>query len=138
MSQDSSIPTDRDQALTAALLSRSERWKAASARAQRLSRERAVDLADATQMADDYRLLAHDLARARRLIPNTRTRDFLEAAYVRAHGTLYRKAWHPARALLTLFRDDLPEVVRWLTPHIVWATAIFVLTILTGYWMVHT
>ena len=128
----------RDQALTAALLGRSALWKSATARAQRLSRERAADLHDATQMADDYRLLAHDLARARRLIPNTRTREFLEAAYVRAHGTLYRKAWHPGRALLTLFRDDLPEVVRWLTPHIVWATAIFILTVLTGYWMVHT
>lgn len=133
-----SAANERDHALTEALLSRSNLWKAATARAQRLSRERAADLADATQMADDYRLLAHDLARARRLIPDTRTREFLEAAYVRAHGTLYRKAWHPARTLLTLFRDDLPEVVRWLTPHIVWASAIFVLTVLTGYWMVNT
>ena len=131
-------PNNRDAALTTSLLRRADAWKAATARAQRLSRERAVDLADATQMADDYRLLAHDLARARRLIPNTRTREFLETAYVRAHATLYRKAWHPGRALLTLFRDELPEVVRWLTPHIAWATAIFVLTVLTGYWMVHT
>ena len=83
---------DRDHALEVALLSRSEHWKAAAARAQRLARESAADLADATKMADDYRLLAHDLARARRLIPNTRTREYLEAAYVRAHGTLYRKA----------------------------------------------
>jgi uncharacterized membrane protein SpoIIM required for sporulation len=133
-----SHPSNRDVALTTSLLRRADAWKAATARAQRLSRERAVDLADATQMAHDYRLLAHDLARARRLIPNTRTREFLEAAYVRAHATLYRKAWHPGRALLTLFRDELPEVVRWLTPHIAWATAIFVLTVLTGYWMVHT
>lgn len=133
-----SHPNNRDAALTTALLRRADAWKTATARAQRLSSERAVDLADATQMADDYRLLAHDLARARRLIPNTRTREFLEAAYVRAHATLYRKAWHPGRALLALFRDELPEVVRWLTPHIAWATAIFVLTVLTGYWMVHT
>ena len=130
--------TTRDDALTASLLRRADLWKAAAARAQRLSRQRATDLADATRMADDYRLLAHDLARARRLIPNTRTREFLEAAYVRAHGALYRKSWHPARGLLKLFRDDLPEVVRWLTPHIVWATTIFVLTVLTGHWMVHT
>ena len=81
--------TNRDQALTTELLKRADAWKAAVARAQRLSTERAVDLADATQLANDYRLLAHDLARARRLIPDTRTREFLEAAYVRAHGTLY-------------------------------------------------
>jgi len=128
----------RDAALKAALLQRSGYWKAAAHRAQRLAREQAADLGDAAQMAEDYRLLAHDLARARRLIPQTRTREYLEAAYARAHSTLYRGAWYPGQALLTLFRDEIPDVVRWLTPHILWATTIFVLTILTGYWMVHT
>ena len=130
--------TARDRALEFSLLQRTDRWKAAAARAQRLAREPASDLADATQMADDYRLLAHDLARARRLIPDTRTREYLEAAYVRAHNTLYRTAWHPGYALLNLFRDEIPAVVRWLTPHILWATAIFILTVFAGYWMVHT
>ena len=130
--------TDRDHALKIALLQRSERWKTAAARAARLSRGAAVDLADATQMADDYRLLAHDLARVRRLMPDTRVREYLEAAYARAHATLYHGAWHPGSALLTLFRDEIPAVVRWLTPHIVWATTLFVLTVFTGYWMVHT
>jgi hypothetical protein len=128
----------RDHALEFSLLQRAERWKAATARAQRLAREPASDLADATQMADDYRLLAHDLARARRLIPDTRTREYLEAAYVRAHNTLHRTAWHPGYALLNLFRDEIPAVVRWLTPHILWATTIFILTVFAGYWMVHT
>lgn len=130
--------SERDQALTAALLRRSEDWQAADARAQRLGRERAANLADATQLADDYRLLAHDLARARRLIPNTRAREYLEAAYVRAHSTLYRQARRPGEALLTLFRDDLPEVTRWLRPYIAWATTLFVLTVFAGYWLVHT
>ena len=129
---------ERDQALRAALLRRSEDWQAAYARAQRLGRERAANLADATQLADDYRLLAHDLARARRLIPNTRTREYLEAAYARAHSTIYRKARRPGEALLTLFRDDLPEVTRWLMPYIAWATAIFALTVFAGYWLVDT
>jgi uncharacterized membrane protein SpoIIM required for sporulation len=135
---DNDRDSDRDRALEAALLRRANHWKAATARAQRLSREPATDLADATKMADDYRLLAHDLARARRLMPNTRAREYLEAAYVRAHATLYRKAWHPGHALLTLFRDEIPAVVRWLTPHIIWATTIFALTVFAGYWMVHT
>jgi uncharacterized membrane protein SpoIIM required for sporulation len=129
---------ERDQALRAALLRRSDAWQAADARAQRLGHDRAANLADATQLADDYRLLAHDLARARRLIPRTRAREYLEAAYARAHNTLYRKPRHPGAALLTLFRDDLPAVTRWLTPYIAWATTIFVLTVFTGYWLVHT
>jgi uncharacterized membrane protein SpoIIM required for sporulation len=129
--------TDRDQALRAALLRRSEDWQAADARAQRLGRERAANLADATQLADDYRLLAHDLARARRLIPNTHAREYLEAAYVHAHSTLYRQPRRPGEALLTLFRDDLPAVTSWLTPYIAWSTAIFALTVFAGYWLVH-
>jgi uncharacterized membrane protein SpoIIM required for sporulation len=128
----------REEAVKVTLLQRSGQWKDAVARAERLSRERAGDLRDAVQMADDYRLLAHDLARVRRLMPDSRVRQYLEAAYARAHATLYRGAWQPRQALLMLFRDEIPEVVRWLMPHILWATSIFILTILAGYWMVRT
>jgi uncharacterized membrane protein SpoIIM required for sporulation len=128
----------RDQALKITLLQRAEIWKAAVARAERLAHEQALNLADAAQMADDYRLLAHDLARVRRLMPDTRVRQYLEAAYTRAHATLHRGAWRPRHALLVLFRDEIPEITRWLLPHILWATTIFILTILAGYWMVYT
>ncbi len=127
-----------DEALKVSLLQHSRLWDTALARAERLARERAANLADAAQMADDYRLLAHDLTRVRRLMPNSRVREYLEGAYARAHNTLYRAAWRPGQALLALFRDEVPEVVRWLAPHIAWATAIFVLTVFAGYWMVHT
>lgn len=127
----------RNEALKAALLQRSALWKAADERSSRLARERARDVEDASQLADDYRLLAHDVARARRLMPTSRTRDYLEGAYARAHSTLYRRAWHPGAALVRLFRDEMPGIVRWLAPHIAWATAIFVLAVLAGYWLVH-
>ena len=127
-----------NQALKAALLRRSQQWQTAAARAERLARERAVDLADAVQMADDYRLLAHDLARARRLLPDSRVRHYLEGAYARAHATLYRGAGHPGDTLLALFREQIPTAVRRLMPHIIWATTLFILTVLAGYWMVHT
>jgi hypothetical protein len=127
----------RDQALSTALLQRTSQWQAAAARSKRLTRGPASDLADAAQLADDYRLLAHDLARARRLMPDSRVRQYLEAAYARAHAALYREAFRPVQTLSTLFRDEIPAVVRWLTPYIVWASIIFVLTVLTGYWMVH-
>ncbi len=131
-------PDSGDQALATALLERTRQWQDAAARSERLARERAGDLADAAQLASDYRLLAHDLARARRLMPDSRVRQYLEAAYARAHATLYRETFRPSHALLTLLRDEIPEVVRWLTPYIAWATSIFVLTVLAGYWMVHT
>lgn len=88
-------------------------------------------------MADDYRLLAHDVARARLLMPETRTREYLESAYAQAHTALHRAAWHPGYALLHLFRDEIPDVVTGLRLHILWATILFLLTVAAGYWLVH-
>src|SRR5207237_1086430 len=81
----------------------------------------------ASRLASDYRLRAHELARARTLLPDSRTREYLEAAYARAHATLHRGAWHIGSELLTLFRDEIPAVVRSLRPYIIWSTTIFAL-----------
>jgi uncharacterized membrane protein SpoIIM required for sporulation len=113
-------------------------WTAAAERARRLARGRALDAADAQQLVDDYALLAHDLARTRRAAPDSAAHQYLEGAYARAHATLYHGAWHPGDALLRLFRDQLPDVVRWLRPYIMWVTLLFVLSVFAGGWMVHT
>src|SRR5438132_5212602 len=120
----------RQRALTANLVRRAGLWREPDAGTRRLSSGRSADAADATHLADDYRLLTHDLARARTLLPDSRTREYLEAAYARAHATLHRGAWHIGSELLTLFRDDLPAGLRSLRPHILWATTIFALAAL--------
>jgi uncharacterized membrane protein SpoIIM required for sporulation len=126
----------RQRALTASLLQRSGLWREAEERARRLGSGKSDDPADATRLADDYRLLAHDLARARTLLPDSRTREYLEAAYARAHATLHRGAWRIGSELLTLFRDEVPAAVRSLRLYIIWSTAIFALTALAGYALV--
>jgi uncharacterized membrane protein SpoIIM required for sporulation len=128
----------REHALKVALLRRSSLWQSAAERTRRLSGKRTDDAADAAAMADDYRMLAHDVAKVRRLLPESRAREYLEAAYAQAHASLHRPAWHPGHALLSLFRAEIPAVVSWLRPHIIWATALFILTVIAGYWMVHT
>jgi uncharacterized membrane protein SpoIIM required for sporulation len=128
----------REHALRVELLRRSELWKSAAERTRRLSGKRTDDAADAAAMADDYRMLAHDVAKVRRLLPGSRAREYLEAAYAQAHASLHRPAWHLGFALLSLFRTEMPAVVSWLRPHIIWATALFILTVIAGYWMVHT
>jgi len=130
--------SSRDHALKVTLLRRSQLWKKAADRTRRLVGKKTDDAADAISMADDYRMLAHDVAKVRRLLPDSRSREYLEAAYAQAHATLHRPAWHPGYALLNLFRDEIPAVVSWLRPHIVWATALFILTVIAGYAMVHT
>ncbi len=129
--------TTREHALKVALLQRAEVWKAAAARVRRLSGRKSDDAADVASMADDYRMLAHDVAKARRLLPDSRAREYLETVYAQAHASLHRPAWHPGYALLDLFRDDIPAVVRWLRPHIIWASALFLLTVIAGYQLVH-
>jgi uncharacterized membrane protein SpoIIM required for sporulation len=126
----------RQRALTVSLLQRADLWRQADRRARRLARGRSDDAADATRLADDYRLLAHDLARVRMLMPDSRTREYLEAAYARAHATLHHGAWRLGSALLRLFRDEIPAVVRWLAPYIVWSTVIFALAVIGGYALV--
>jgi uncharacterized membrane protein SpoIIM required for sporulation len=130
--------SSRDHALKVTLLRRSQLWKSAADRTRRLLGKKTDDAADAISMADDYRMLAHDVAKVRRLLPDSRAREYLEAAYAQAHATLHRPAWHPGYALLNLFRDEIPAVVSWLRPHIIWATALFILTVSAGYAMVHT
>jgi uncharacterized membrane protein SpoIIM required for sporulation len=128
----------REHALKVTLLRRSQLWRNAADRTRRLAGKKTGDAADAISMADDYRMLAHDVAKVRRLLPDSRAREYLETAYARAHANLHRPAWHPGYALLSLFRDEIPAVVRWLRPHIIWATALFILTVSAGYLMVHT
>jgi uncharacterized membrane protein SpoIIM required for sporulation len=71
-------------------------------------------------------------------MPNSRAREFLEAAYAQAHTTLHKPVAHLGYALWSLFRDQVPEAIRWLRPHILWVSLLFIVSIFVGGWMVHT
>jgi uncharacterized membrane protein SpoIIM required for sporulation len=129
--------TSRRHALSTALLQRAGLWREAQARLDRLNSGRTDDAADAARVADDYRLLAHDLARVRELMPATRTREYLEGTYARAHGTLHYGASPFGSALRQFARDDLPAAIRWLQPYLWWTTLIFLLAGAGGYALVH-
>lgn len=127
-----------ERALEVALFRRAERWRTAEERARRLARGRVDDVEEANRLVEDYHLLARDLATARRLVPRSRAREYLEAAYAQAHATLHRGASHPGYALWSLFRDQIPAVTAALWRHIAWVTVLFALAIFTGWWMVST
>jgi len=126
----------REHALRESLVQRAGLWKAAAERARRLLSRRTDDVTEATRVVDDYRLLAHDLARARRLMPGSRAREYLEAAYAQAHTTLYKPVAHPGYALWSLFRDQVPDAMRSLRPHIIWVGLLFLTSIFMGGWLV--
>jgi uncharacterized membrane protein SpoIIM required for sporulation/uncharacterized RDD family membrane protein YckC len=116
--------------------SRSAQWTTATARARLLAESRVADISAAAQLADDYRLLAHDLAEARRLMPGTALHEYLELAYAQTHATLHKPGWSLGHDLLTLFSTELPQIVRRLRPYILWSTALFLLAIAAGYLLV--
>ncbi len=119
------------------MASRSALWQSAVARMRRLAAQRRLeDVEDAMRLPDDYRLLAHDVAVARLLLPESRTHAYLESAYAQSHSVLHRSAWNPGQELLNLFRNEIPAAVQWLRPYLLWTTALFVLAVLAGYWLV--
>jgi len=130
-------PLARQKALASALLGRAHEWTEADARLARFARGRSDDAGEATRLVEDYRLLAHDLARARALMPASRTREYLEGAYARAHATLHHGAWRAGSALQALALEQIPAAVRWLAPYLLWTTLIFVLSGCAGYALVH-
>ncbi len=115
---------------------RAPRWTAAVSRAKRLTDARTEDFDDAAQLADDYRLLAHDLAEARRVMPGSLPHEYLEIAYGQAHTAIHKSGWSVGYTLLRLFATDLPAVVGRLRYYIIWSTSIFLLTIAAGYLLV--
>jgi uncharacterized membrane protein SpoIIM required for sporulation len=129
-------PDARQSALAHALLKRATLWQEAEARARRFGRARSDDAADAARVADDYRLLAHDLARARALLPRSRAREYLESVYAVVHSTLNHGDWRVGATLARLLRVDIPASVRWLRPYLAWAVVLFTLATLAGYALV--
>jgi len=126
-----------EQQLQGALAGRATQWQAAAARGARLARRRATDAAEALQVIEDYRVLAGDLARARRLMPTSRTREYLEGVYATLHATVHRSAVQPLATLLSLFRDEIPAVATQLRWHILWVSTLFVLSGAAGFALVH-
>ena len=126
----------RQGALAHALLKRASLWQEAEARTRRFARGRSDDATDAARVADDYRLLAHDLARARALLPRSRTREYLESVYAGVHATLNHGDWRLGATLRRLVRTDIPASVAWLRPYLLWATLLFVLAAAAGYALV--
>jgi uncharacterized membrane protein SpoIIM required for sporulation len=128
---------DQDVVLAHALSRRAAAWQAAAVRARALMKGKA-EVATASRLLEDYRLLARDLASARRLLPRSRTREYLEAAYAAAHAALHKSAPHPLYELQSICRERLPRAVRALAPYITWVALLFVCAVFSGYQLIRT
>jgi uncharacterized membrane protein SpoIIM required for sporulation len=127
-----------DQALRSWLERRVGKWQRLATLANRLTANRAGEVAEAVEMAEGYRSVARDLALARRVMPQSRTRVALESLYADLHAGLHRPPHHWVGDLVRLLRDEVPAVMRALRGHLVWVVLLFVLSAAAGAWLVHT
>jgi uncharacterized membrane protein SpoIIM required for sporulation len=125
-----------DDSLRAWLARRVELWQQIERDQQRLARGRRHDVTDANAVVDGYRVLARDLAIARRLMPDSRVARFLEAAYLRAHALLARPAHAFFADLRMLMTEDVPATTRALRRHIFAIAALLLLSGLAGAWLI--
>ncbi len=120
------------------LASRVESWQQSLPQLDRLERGRSHTTAEALSALEMYRALGRDLSIARRILPGSRTTRALEARYARLHAIIYRKPHDWRARLKSLFRDEIPEVVRELRTPIQWVTLLFALSAGAGWWLIST
>lgn len=124
--------------LRAWLNSRIESWQQLLPQLDRLERRRDHTPAEALQAIEAYRALGRDLSIARRVLPGSRVTRALEARYAKLHAIIYRKPHDWRARLKTLFREEIPDVVRELRPTIQWVSLLFVLSAGAGWWLIST
>jgi uncharacterized membrane protein SpoIIM required for sporulation len=127
-----------DHALQSWLNRRVAVWQRLAALAERLMGHRASGVAEAIEMAEGYRGVARDLALARRVMPEGRTRSALESLYANLHASLHRPPHHWRNDLRRLLREDVPRIMHGLRGHLAWVALLMVLSGAAGAWLVNT
>ena len=127
-----------DHALRSWLERRVGAWQRLAALSTRLAGKRAAGTAEAIEMAEGYRAVARDLALARRVMPDSRTRNALESLYANLHAALHRPPHRWISDLRRLLRDDVPEIMHSLRLPLFWVTLLFVLSAAAGAWLIDT
>lgn len=126
----------RESGMQAWLASRVEIWRQLTPQLDALERSRDHSAAEALQAIELYRALGRDLSIARRILPASRVTKALERSYAKLHSIIYRKPHDWRARTLTLFREEIPEVVHELRTAIFWVTLLFVLSAGAGWWLV--
>jgi len=118
------------------LASRVTTWQQLSHTLDQLERKRDHAAADALNAIEMYRALGRDLSIARRILPGSRVTRALEERYAKLHTIIYRKPHDWRASLKTLFREEIPAVVRDLRTYILWVSLLFALSAGAGWWLV--
>jgi uncharacterized membrane protein SpoIIM required for sporulation len=98
----------------------------------RLSRQ------DALRALDAYRVLARDVASARKALPGNPITIALETMYASLHAIVNREPRHTLASIRHLYALEIPATVQELKPKIVGVWLLFALSTAAGWWLIHT
>jgi uncharacterized membrane protein SpoIIM required for sporulation len=115
------------------LAARIEVWRRLTPLLESFERRRNHTPDEALQAVDLYRSLGRDLSTARRLLPGSRVSRALEQRYAKLHAIIHREPHDWRARLATLFREEIPQVVRELRAPIFWIALLFVVSGLAGW-----
>jgi len=113
-------------------------WRAASERLTRVEKSRNSEARDIMGAVHAYGVIARDLTVVRRNAPGSRLTRYLEQLYARYHRALHRRpgsAWQAVKKLLLV---DVVEIVASLRQQIASVTALFIASLMAGWWIVST
>lgn len=115
-------------------------WHDVRQRAAGLRRRAGSDVDDALAVVDDYRRAAQEVnaARQRQSAADSRSGEYVEAAYADLHDAIHRPARLPGQVLLALFRDRIPAAVQDMRVHLLAVTLLFLASAVTGAWLIFT
>jgi uncharacterized membrane protein SpoIIM required for sporulation len=103
-----------------------------------LERKRDHTVAETLRAIELYRALGRDLSIVRRTLPDGRLTRALAQSYARLHAVIYRKPQNWRERLRSLFREEIPQVVRELRTPIQFVALLFALSAGAGWWLVNT
>ena len=103
-----------------------------------LERKRDHTVTETLRAIELYRALGRDLSIVRRTLPASRMTRALAQSYARLHAVIYRKPHNWRERLRSLFREEIPQVVRELRGPIQFVALVFALAAAAGWWLIGT
>jgi uncharacterized membrane protein SpoIIM required for sporulation len=98
----------------------------------RLSRQ------DALKALEGYRVLARDVASARKALPGSPITAALETLYASLHAVVNREPRHTRASLRHLYAVEIPATVQELKPYLLGVWLLFALSTAAGWLLIHT
>lgn len=114
------------------------RWRDAADRLTKIEKSKSAKSDEVMSAIHSYGEIARDLSVARHTAPGGKPTRYLEQVYARYYRALYRQPGSLGRGIKDLLLVEVPEIARSLSHQILSVSTLFILSGLSGWWLVGT